>query len=253
MKVIGIATDNFSVYYELARRLRERRMTFLSISPHEPVPSNVGAIITTQMEYETVRFGKKVACDGTNAQDAIDAAIRMLSGKEGYKSVVIGVDPGERPGIAVFADNELVFTDHVLFAETKRAIQGIVGEFRSENYLIRLGHGAHLLRNQIINAIFDSMSGVNVEVVNEAYTTVDGESDVESAIRIATHPGIRIPRAHLEVIPTDGEIRDLQRRSRDAAGDVTISKMLAERVLKGEITFDEAINLQKMNRRLDSY
>ncbi len=228
-------------------------MAFLSISPHEPVPSNVGAIITTQKEYETVRFGKKAACDETNVQDAIDAAIRMLRGKGKYRSVVIGIDPGERPGIAVFADRELVCTEHVLFPDTKRALQGIVGEFRSESYLVRLGHGAHLIRNQIINAIFDSMSGVNVEVVDEAHTTVGGESDVESAIRIATHPGIRIPRAHIEVIPTEGEIRDLQRRSRDAARDVTISKALAERVLKGELTFDEAINLQKMNRKLESY
>jgi hypothetical protein len=97
------------------------------------------------------------------------------------------------------------------------------------------------------------MSGVQVEVVNEEHTTVCGETDVESAMRIAMHPGIRIPRQYVEIIPTDGEIRDMQRRSRVATGDVTISKMLAERVLKGELSFEDAIGLQKMNRRLDSY
>ena len=86
------------------------------------------------------------------------------------------------------------------------------------------------------------------------YTTVNAtfehpehgpERGWRKAIKIAFVPGVRATPPY-EVAPTPGEVREIQRRSRVMSdGDVTISKDLASRVARGELTIDEAIRRQK--------
>jgi len=48
-----------------------------------------------------------------------------------------------------------------------------------------------------------------------------------------------------EVEATDGEMREMQRRSRIKSGDITISKKLAKKVVEGDLEMKEAIDEQK--------
>lgn len=248
MKLIGIATENFSMYYELVRKLKERNISFVSLSPEDVVSHNVGVIITTKDEYDRIRFRKKIACE--DASEAVDKALQMLMGKTRYKQIIIGIDPGEGSGIAVIGDGALIQKHRAILSEIQEFLRRITTDFPSEEYLIRIGSGAPLIRNQIINLIFQTIPQAHVEMVDESRTTVTGESDTESAMRIASQTGTKMQRTHIDIKPTSGEIRDVQRRSRILAGDVTISKALAERVLKGEISLDDAVKMQRKNKRV---
>ena len=49
-------TENFSVYYDLVRLLKERKTPFISLSFNDIIPANVGLMITTTEELDKVDF-----------------------------------------------------------------------------------------------------------------------------------------------------------------------------------------------------
>jgi hypothetical protein len=86
----------------------------------------------------------------------------------------------------------------------------------------------------------------SVELVNERGTTPRGQRrprDAEAARSIARTPGVPV-RDPLVGSFTPGEIANLQRLSREGSGGrVTISRSSAHRVLRGEISLSEAVDL----------
>ena len=97
--------------------------------------------------------------------------------------------------------------------------------------------------NRLANAML--ARGYAVELVNEQKTSrgVKRNQHGVSAIRIATLSGERVWEP-FELQTTEGEIREIQRRSRiKSQGRITISSELARQVALGELTLLEAINL----------
>jgi len=56
MKIIGVMTENFALYYDLVKLLKERGKPFISLSFDDSIPANVGLIITSMDEQHKVRF-----------------------------------------------------------------------------------------------------------------------------------------------------------------------------------------------------
>src|SRR2546426_1000052 len=88
------------------------------------------------------------------------------------------------------------------------------------------------------------------EVVDEAGTTHrTAQPDVDAAIDIAKSSGRRVDPP-VEIRPTPGEVREIQRRSRlDSGGVVTISSELAGAVARGDLTLEEAIARARRKER----
>ncbi|MBI0582680.1 MAG: hypothetical protein ISF22_00480 [Methanomassiliicoccus sp.] len=242
MKVIGVMTRDFRFFHELVRLMREHRDQFVSLDPEDDVPDNVGVVITTREERPKVRFRKVVSADRPDI--ALEMARSRLSGRESFRNLVAGVDPGRRPGLAILGDGR------VLVAETVGSPERVSDEidrfrrcFPHERLIARVGHGDRTNRNRVIRAIWNSVD--DVEVVDETSTTRRTEEpDADAAVSIAMSSGYRMPFPP-EVLPTPGEIRDIQRLSRIASeGRVTISSDLAEAVAKGEISLPEALTVQ---------
>jgi len=89
-----------------------------------------------------------------------------------------------------------------------------------------------------------------VEVVDEAGTTHrTAQPDVDAAIDIAKSSGRRV-EPPVEIRPTPGEVREIQRRSRlDSGGVVTISSELAGAVARGDLSLEEAIARARRKER----
>jgi hypothetical protein len=251
LKTIGLLTQDFAVSYELVRVLKEHDLAFASLAFGEPIPASVGVILTTPEEAGRVAFPRVVLYRG-DAQQAVDLALERLQGKPGYATVVIGVDPGERPGVAVFGDGRLLRVEQVPMPEmvvdvVARAIEALV----AEQFVVRVGHGGGTLRDRILNELLrsDRASIASIEVVDETSTTpmqLPGEgSDIAAAKAIAMAQGAEVRRV-VEVRPSEGEVRDVQRKSRIASGGtVTISRELAKDVASGKLSLDEAIARQR--------
>lgn len=240
MKIIGILTANFRVYYDLIMCLKKRKLPFLSLSFNEPFPQNVGVIITTEEETDKIDFPKMVAAS-IDIELTIDIAQRMLKGKDSYLKLIMGIDPGKRPGIAVIGDGEILATAQVSSPEkVKDRILRALKSYPASDKIIRIGHGDTTHRNRIINSL--ASLGLKIEISDETRTTKISETpDIDAAIDIALKSGVEA-KGKFKVEPTQGELRDIQRRSRIVSqGRVTISKEEAEKVAKGELTLEEAI------------
>lgn len=176
---------------------------------------------------------------------SLDKASFLISGDD-FEQIIIGIDPGKYPGVALVANNKIISVHHVQAGEVCPLIQKIMQTYPSKNISVRIGHGARLIRSRLINELLDL--GLKVEMVDETGTTpqlgkgVHGRemSDIIAAINIANIPGKIVGKQYIE--PSVGEVRIVQERSRlHSNGRVTIPRPLARKVAKGEISLDEAI------------
>ncbi len=247
---MGILTEDFRLYHDLVAALKSRHIPFESLSFNRRIPERIGLIITSPAEFPRVKFSSKMAA--ANAGDAIAQALRLLSGKEGYEEVVVGIDPGPRPGVAVVGDGTVV---EERTADSPEAVGEIVRAVirnhpSAQRVTVRVGHGDRTNRNRIINALADQE--VQVEIADEEGTSSgfkrDDRRNIQAAREIAFTPGTRAQRWY-HVEPTEGELKEIQRLSRiDSGGELTISRDLALRVAKGRLTMDEAIRRQRRSR-----
>ena len=254
MKTIGVYTKDFSLYHDVLNILRKRKIPYVSLASIDHIPSSIGVILTSHGELHDIKFSKLIAADVYDTIDhAIDLALQFLVGKELYSKIYIGIDPGEKPGLAVVGDDILlqkmnVQTPENVFAAVKRFLR----EYPAIETLIRIGHGSTITRNRIINSLIPLE--IPMEIVDETKTTSSQqvkrlERDTEAAAAIALLPGGKVQR-RLPLEPTRGDIRRVQEQSRQYTdGRLSISEKTALKVLKGEISLKEAIELEKNRKK----
>ncbi len=243
--MIGVLTADFVLYHDLLQALHRRNVPFVSLSFDEPIPPSVEAIVTTEQERHAIPF-ETVICrrPGQDMDTLIDRALVALHRKSADAEIVIGVDPGATPGVAIFDEgNALRRCTAASPVEAVSLIRSFVEKWGERDITIRVGHGARLVRNRMINMLRDM--DTSIEIVDETSTTPPNtHDDIQAATAIALTPGKPVER-WLSVEPKDGEIRDVQRRSRIASQDVTISRALAKQVLQGKIGMKDAIDRQR--------
>jgi len=240
--LIAIATEDFSLFHDLVRLLRERGEPFVSLRPGDPVPSNAAVVVCSAGEAGRIGFAPVV-----EAPRAETALLKALSLKEDCVDalLVAGVDPGMRPGYALMMKGRTLAKGSVdgpegIAAVLRTALQGI----SPPGSLLRIGHGDPVNRDRCIRAAWPLVD--EVQVVDETRTSGKSPLDHrEAAEAIARSDGRRLadmPRPS----STSGGLRDLQRVSRRVSGDITISAALAEEVALGGLSMDEAIERQRL-------
>jgi xanthine/CO dehydrogenase XdhC/CoxF family maturation factor len=243
MQTIGLLTEDPRAYFEILEVLREQGLKFLSLDFSDPIPANVGVVITTGRERERVDFDRIVADQAADA--AVAKAKRILAGEAVVRELMIGIDPGQKPGFAALGDGVVLTRSTAPSPEAiGEFVDDLVRDYPDANVVVRIGHGDRTNRNRIFNKLWDS--GHDLEIVDERNTTSRSETpDEDAAVEIAMTPGYR-PRKRQEVDPCPGEIRNIQRISRlESAGSLTVSTDLAKKVATGELSLDDAIEKQK--------
>ncbi len=242
-KVLGVMTEDFRLYHDLVEQLKARDIPFVSLSFSRRVPENVGVILTSPKEVDRIPRRPVIAVEDIGT--SIARALQAVEGRTRWEEVLVGIDPGAEPGVAVVGDGRVLSASQANSPEdVAKIVKDALGAFPSSRRHIRVGHGDRTNRNRILNAL--AREELLAEIVDEAGTTDRTEEpDIDAAIKIAFVPGVRANPPYV-VDPTPGEVRDIQRRSRvTSEGEVTISKDLAARVARGEITLDEAVQKQR--------
>lgn len=246
MKTLGVYTKDFSLYHDIISVLKKRNVAYVSLSSATDVPRRIGVILTSQQELATVASPKAVAADGCDSvEHAVDCAVQKLTGKELYTRMFIGIDPGERPGVAVVGDDILLVKLQVDAPESVTPeVKRLLKLYPARESTLRVGHGSVITRNRIINALIPLE--VPIEIVDETRTTPSQQKgrcvrDGEAAAAIALLSGGRVQTA-LPLEPTRGAIKNVQKRSRQLSeGRFTISEKTALLVLRGDLSLLEAI------------
>lgn len=245
LPVIVVATTDFEVYHGVVTALRERDATFTTVEPDEPLPDGTTVVIRSPDDDGRADDAEDVTVVVARPGDprpAVEAA--LSAGRAGGGRRVVGIDPGERPGVAVLDGDDVVAAFHVPLADVpsvvRREIEGAVDP------VVRIGDGARLRGSRVIDALDDG----RVELVDETGTTphlgtgARGMGDVLAAVNIARREGE--PVTDREVEPTAGELTAIKSASRERSADNReISAALARRVAAGELSLEEALEAHR--------
>lgn len=242
---VALVTRDPALYHDLAGFLRERRLPSVSLLPGDRIPDRVAVVLTSADERDLIDHPNVLAVTEGGDRRALGAAIAQALGPaDPAEELVVGIDPGPRPGYAILSGGTFL-GEGIL--EAPEAAGSLASQMRhrfpGRLLRFRVGTGDPPARNRIVNALVPRFRAV--ELVDENGTTPRGRRrprDAVAARSIARTPGAPV-RDPLVATFTPGEIANLQRLSREGSGGrVTISRSSADRVLRGEITLAEAVD-----------
>jgi hypothetical protein len=244
---VALVTRDPGLYHELAGFLRERRLPSVSLLPGERIPESVAVVLTSVQESAEISHPRVLPVAEGADRRALGAAVAHALGLGGpgeQTEIVVGIDPGPRPGYAILSAG-ISLAEGVL--DTPEAVEALAVQIRhhfpSRHVLFRVGSGDPPARNRIVNALLQRRR--SVELVDETGTTPRGRRrprDALAARQIGAAPGEPV-REPLVAAITPGEIANVQRLSREGSGGrVTISRSSAHRVLRGEVSLAEAVD-----------
>jgi hypothetical protein len=242
---VALVTRDPGLYHELAGFLRERRFPSVSLLPGERIPESVAVVLTSDDELEQIEHPNVLPVEVGGDRRALGAAIaHALNPAADAESLVVGIDPGPRPGYAILCGG-LSLGEGAL--ESPEAVGTLAVQLRhrfpSRRLVYRVGSGDPPARNRIVNILLSRRR--TVELVDENGTTPHGRRrprDALAARRIGATAGSAVHEPLVATI-TAGEIANVQRLSREGSGGrLTISRSSAHRVLRGEVTLAEAVD-----------
>ena len=236
-----VATADFELYHGLVAELRDRGVTFTTVEPGAEFPDCEVVIAGPDDSIGEPELPGDTAVVRASADEpraAVEEALALVRGGSGR--TLVGVDPGDRPGIAVLSGDTVVAAFHVPLADAAGTVRDEIAG--APDPLVRIGDGARLQGAKLVDALPD----VPLELVDETGTTPSlgtgarGMGDVLAAVNIARLEGERVDSRDIE--PTKGELQAIKNRSRERSeDDRTISELLARRVAAGELTVEEAL------------
>jgi len=251
--LIAVLTEFPRLYYLLTRELKRRGIAFRSLSFSDVIPPQVRVVLTSREEAERLSFPCVVKVSEESVATAVERAHLLSQGQSSrHRELIVGIDPGDRPGLAVLAGAKVVHAARLSSPEdVVKGVREILRLHTCRRMLIRVGNGGGVYGQRLIRALQENFS-FDIELVDEHATTptVSGSAelrDVIAAVNIAMKQG-RPLKHRLKPEPTRGEIKNIQRESRQRSGNITISRELASRVARGELSMEHAIELQKRRR-----
>jgi hypothetical protein len=245
LRSVALVTRDPALYGELAGLLRERRWPTVSLLPGQRIPESVAVVLTSAAEADSIAHRRVLSVTPDGDHRALGAAVaHALEAGDPQEEIIVGIDPGPRPGYAVWVGSSCLGEGNL---ESPEAITPFASQihhrFPSRHVLFRVGAGDPPDRNRIVNELLAHQRAI--EVVDEHRTTPRGHRrprDAAAARSIARIPGDTV-RERIPLTFTPGEISNLQRLSRERSGGrFTISRITAVRVLRGEVSLGEAVD-----------
>jgi hypothetical protein len=211
--------------------------------PGQRIPSSVAVVLTSPEEAATIPFPRVLAVGSSGERPVLWAAVEGALEGVPTRELVVGIDPGPRPGFAVVSGGTTLAQGNLDSPESVAMFgRQLQRRFPESEVAFRVGSGDRTARDRILQVLWALRRPV--EIVDESGTTARGRPrprDAASANRIARSRGQRLhERASVRVTP--GEVANLQRVSREeSGGHFTIPKDLAVQVLEGRISLSDAL------------
>ena len=246
VETLVVRTADFRLAWRLIRTIQRRNIPCIQLHPSDPLPHDSSVWIGSIEEVESCDEGQGVYATIDSIELSVERAFHLLKGLGPAVVLTFGVDPGPRPGLAWLADGILVGAAQLeRVDDVANHIGAISTGIVHDRLIVRIGDGSTTIRNRISNCCL--ARGLTVEFVDERRTSrgISRHHHHAAATRIALISGMRVTERQ-PVSPGNGEIRELQRRSRKMSeGEITISSELAKSVAVGRISMLEALHEQR--------
>lgn len=186
MSRIGIFTFDFKFYHDVIKDLRKWNLPFTSLESLDSIPRDVSVVLSSTSDEHNLP--NQIKAD--NPTTGIRMALPRLMNKNQFRSIVIGIDPGPKPGIAVMGDGILL--EAYECSSTRKVRKEIIDISEGYPYreiMVKMGDGDAPNRNEIFRSI--EKLGLTINVVDEKYTSTPHKvhDNALSAARIAQMNG----------------------------------------------------------------
>jgi hypothetical protein len=235
MELAVIRTEDFQLAYRLIKKLRSLEVSHIQLEINQIIPIGTLLWFGTLEEVSTSKDLNGIACNINNIDYVVNKTLNKILAGPNVKTLTFGVDSGPRPGLAWFTDDRLIGSKQLeLVDEVIDEIINIVNQISPEfpdKTLIKIGNGHRTISNRIVNVCLNN--DFQVQLIDEIHTSLGSRHD----------HGIPICDK-LEIAPTRGEVREIQRISRLVSeGKATIPSNLAISVAIGNLSLIEAVKL----------
>ena len=240
---VAVRTDDFRLAYRLLDRLRDSGIEHMQLDPEHPVPNRIDFWIASHAEIGDTKDARGIGCAIEEIDSVISSIINRIAVGEKVQRICFGIDPGPRPGLSWIADGRPAGSIQMESVDaTVDQVIAILNEFKPPESVVRIGNGSPTISSRIANVCL--ARGLSVQFVDESSTSMGSRHDhVSAAHAICKKEGVPVTE-RLQVIPTEGEVREIQRRSRSISeGRLTIPSQIARAVAVGRLTLCEAVEL----------
>ena len=194
MSEICVVTSNARAYYALVTKLRSAGLPFSSLLPDSDL-RECEAILTTQLEMR--QFGEKALALEMLDDDPGVFKGQVLSrlGAAG-DTVLVGIDPGKRTGMAVFyGQRRIALGTFESAASVCMRIGAFARGIPGSRLLVKVGNGNRPMAMELVELMKKEAPGATVEMVDESGTSAVSsklrgvQRDQAAAARIAFRKG----------------------------------------------------------------
>ncbi len=272
------------VFYILSKKLKEKRIIWSSLESADSLPLKSSLIVTDEEGIEIIEHEKKYQNCTTlyslinyemypNFTSLILNVLRGLYDIREFSTLLVSIDPGQKNiGLAYFLDKTLIYTEIVHSAEKVIGrINMSAASFAPMEIEIKVGKGSIRSLRDVLKVLIEKeslISPIQIYLVDESGTSKQNgihiqnsnafypgykksiTRDEQAAIIIGYRPGEELKDTDLEFIfnkeAQPSELKHIQRTSRKISnGKLSLSRELANEVYIGNITLEEAIEIQE--------
>ena len=203
---VAVASVQGKAYFLIVNRLRDHDIPFISLVPGDSVPSKIQLVITTEQEKHIVTHEKILIFHRVDELESLVSEVRkLLLGKQDFKKIVVGIDPGAAIGLVAIADGKVI--EEANCFSTQEVVTRILKTLRNVNFevtrvSVKVGNGIPVYKDLLESLDNALPPKVALKVVGEAGTNKPFKENkrsrrvrhISSAKRIAGRNGKIIPR-----------------------------------------------------------
>ncbi|MHB8396323.1 MAG: hypothetical protein ACYDAZ_03655 [Thermoplasmataceae archaeon] len=182
MRRVGVYTQDFKFYHDVIKILRAWSIPFVSLDHPHAFSKDVVVVLSSSKDADYGSLQERF----DDPKAAVRYSFPRLVGKSAFNLVVVGIDPGPRPGLAVVCDNILTEAmECPTIEDLSKEVEEIVSQYLCRDLVIRIGNGDRPNRESIIRSLADL--NVMLYQVDETGTTIRYRNDNNaiSAAKIA--------------------------------------------------------------------
>jgi len=198
MSRICVITADARAYYALVSKLRAADLPFLSLSPGDK-SNECELILTTRAEAGQFKAATMALEDLDESVDVVRGQI-LAQLSEGDKTLLVGLDPGSRIGMAAFlGETRLASRTFNSRAGACNSVIHLIEGVSARRSVVRIGDGDPSLSTWLADNLASRLTNTVVEIVDESGTSRNPslkglQKDQGSAARIAFRKGEQFTR-----------------------------------------------------------
>lgn len=194
MARICVVTSNAEAYYSIVSRLRKAGMEFMSLVPGGD-HAECSLVLTTRRE-SAVFGARALPLEELDEDPGVLKGQLMARLSGSPEPLLVGVDPGNRIGLAVFyGETGIAFGTFASVVALSSRVSAFVHKVPARSSVVRIGNGDLRLAFMLATAIEEAAPATRIEVVDESGTSVRGrrtrglQGDQGAAAKIAFRKG----------------------------------------------------------------